>query len=415
MPRRRSGLSDRIAGVSSVVGSVVAALALAGCQAGSTDIGCQITRQIVMPGTTPLPLWTNVRIDRVGGSVVILGTDDTTAVRWSVIDPGGVVGAEQVLALPPSTLRAFYGLAGVGAPGDTVIVGAQVVASNNTDAELHFIVAPIDGSAPSAPGNAVVTFGGGADPQNPPPVVAMGTSASAMYAGAAWLDPQTGFPTYAFIDGQGKTVGLPAVVENVPASGYSCLGFSPGKDELTISYQKGATNPQLGPTWLIADVALGGGVSTLSLNVTQGLSGTMGCAQTVLYPMTSGAPPEYAIVWQDPSGSWLSIYPGSQAPPMSYGFASSTDFGGADLQPPLEGLAAFTSDFGVLAVLTHSVELWRVDRAGNRRSGSLVFPSLEGNIAGVSSVSAPSLMRATYADLTGNGMGRRLVVDAVCY
>jgi hypothetical protein len=100
---------------------------------------------------------------------------------------------------------------------------------------------------------------------------------------------------------------------------------------------------------------------------------------------------------------------------MSYGFASSTDFGGADLQPPLEGLAAFTSDFGVLAVLTHSVELWRVDRAGNRRSGSLVFPSLEGNIAGVSSVSAPSLMRATYADLTGNGMGRRLVVDAVCY
>jgi hypothetical protein len=142
----------------------------------------------------------------------------------------------------------------------------------------------------------------------------------------------------------------------------------------------------------------------------------MGCAQTVLYDPMTGASPEYAIVWQDPSGSWLSVYYGPQTMQVkSFPFASSTDFGGADLQPPLQGLAAFTSDFGVLFQAVHSVEMWRVDRAGNRRSGSLVFPSLEGNVSGVSSVSAPGLLRATYADTSSNGMGRRLVVDAVCY
>ncbi|HMF41172.1 MAG TPA: hypothetical protein VKQ32_10770, partial [Polyangia bacterium] len=64
----------------------------------------------------------------------------------------------------------------------------------------------------------------------------------------------------------------------------------------------------------------------------------------------------------------------------------------------------------------------RVDRAGNRRSGSLIYPSLEGNISGASAVARPdpmvagqNLLSSTYADLTGMGMGRRLVVDAACY
>src|SRR4029079_11869724 len=99
----------------------------------------------------------------------------------------------------------------------------------------------------------------------------------------------------------------------------------------------------------------------------------------------------------------------------SFPFASSTDFGGADLQPPLVGLAPFANDFGVLTLRAHSVELWRIDRAGNRRSGSLVFPSLEGDVSSVSSVAAPNLLTSPYADMTGAGMGRRVIVDAVCY
>jgi hypothetical protein len=346
---------------------------------------------------------------------VLVGSD-TSSVRWIAIDASGAAGAEQVLALPADTLQAYYALAGAVSPGDTVVVGALV--ANGTDAELRFIAAPIDGSAAPAPGTPVVTFPGGADPSNAPPMVAMGTSASAMYAGAAWIDPETGLPTYAFIDGQGQVVGSPAIIEDTQASGYDCLGFSSGKQELTISYQKGPIDPRLAPTWLIADAAIGGGVSTLTLDVVPlGGTRTMGCARSVLYqPATAGAAPEYAMVWQDPSGSWLSIYYGPQTGQVkSFPFASSTDFGGPDLQPPLVGLAAFGNDFGILAVRAHSVELWRVDRAGNRRSGSLVFPSLEGEVGGASSVSVPNLMRSTYADTTGAGMGRRLVVDAVCY
>jgi hypothetical protein len=301
------------------------------------------------------------------------------------------------------------------------VVGLLGPAANGTDAQLRFVAAPADGSPAPAPGQPVVTFGGGADPRNPLPMMAMGTSASAMYAGASWLDPQSGFPSYAFVDAQGQVLGgKAAVIENEPASGYSCLGFSPGKQELTISYQRGPTDPLLGPSWLIADVAVNGAVSTLKLNVAQP-GGTMSCARGALYP-TGGGGSEYAIVWQDNSGSWLSIYYGAQTGQVkSFPFAASTDFGGPDLQPPLIALAALNSDFGVLHVRAHSVEMWRVDQNGNRRSGSLVLPSVEGNVAGAAGVASKTDMQAptdllvgTYADLMAAGPGRRLVVDATC-
>lgn len=406
-----------MAGLPLVLGSVAACIVVAGagCQAGPGDIGCQITRQVVIPDTTPLALSPEVRIDRVGDRLVIFAAD-ATSVRWTVIDATGAIGAEQAVALPAGTLHAYYALAGAASAGDTVIVGALVPAANATDAELRFIASPIgDGTAAGVAGTPVVTFGGGADPGNPLPMIAMGTSQSAMYAGAAWLDPASGFPSYAFIDGQAAVVGSPAIIENEPASSYSCLGFAPGKQELTINYQKGPIDLATGPTWLIADVPVGGGVYTLKLNVAQ-QNGTMGCAQTVLYDPMTGASPEYAIVWQDQSGSWLSVYYGAATGQVkSFGFASSTDFGGPDLQPALVGLAAFGSDFGVLFVRPHSVEMWRVDRAGNRRSGSLVYPSLAGNVASAAAVAGQNLLSSTYADLTGAGMGRRLVVDAVCY
>jgi hypothetical protein len=409
MSRRRS---HRLTfGAAAAAGAVV--FAVAGCQAGSSDNGCQITRQLVLPGTTPLPLLTEVRIDRVGAGFALIGSD-ATSVRWSMVDARGAVGTEQVFALPADTIRAFYGLAGANTPGDTIIIGVLVPAANGTDAELRFVAAPTDGSAAPPPGMAVVSFGGGADPQTPP-LVAMGTSASAMFAGAAWLSPETGLPMYVFLDGQAQVVGgEPLVIDNEQVSGYSCLGFSPGKQELTISYQRAPLDPRAGPSWLIADATVDGSVTTLRLHVAQQLGGLMSCARTATYDNVGS--PEYAIVWQDTSGSWLSVYQGPQSGQVkSFPFASSTDFGGPDLQPPLIGLAAFGSDFGVLLARPHAVELWRLDRAGNRRSGSLVFPSLQGEISGVSSTASSSFLTSTYADLTGADMGRRLVIDAVCY
>ena len=120
------------------------------------------------------------------------------------------------------------------------------------------MAAPTDGSTPPAPGIAIATFGGGANLQSPP-TIAMGTSASAMFAGVAWIDTGPLLPMYAFVDGQGEIVGPPAVVDAEPVAGFDCLGFGPGKQELTISYQRVPLDSRLAPNWLIADVMVGGG------------------------------------------------------------------------------------------------------------------------------------------------------------
>src|SRR5262245_55863578 len=215
MPRRRSGLNDRSPNTALLLGPIGAVvLVVAGCQEGQTDNGCQITRQLVMPGTTPLPLLTNVRIDRVRSGYAIFGHDDT-AVRWAMIDALGTIGAEQSYPLPAGTLRPLYAAAGASTPGDTVVIGLLVTTAHRPDAELRFVAAPADGSSAPALGPPVTTFGGGADPLVPPQI-AVGPSASGMYAGAAWLDYQTGFPTYAFIDGLGDVVGATHTIDTTP-------------------------------------------------------------------------------------------------------------------------------------------------------------------------------------------------------
>ena len=413
MPRRRSdGLTFaiRAAGVSVLI--VVLSVAVAGCQVAMFDNGCQVARQLVLTDATPLALIPDVQIERVGTGFVLIGAD-ATSVRWTAIDANGTFGIERAYPLPAGTVRAYYALAGAADPGDRVIIGLLTPAANGSDAELHLVAAPTDGSTPPpAPGIAIATFGGGANPQTLPSI-AMGTSASVMYAGVAWIDTGPLLPMYAFVDGQGEIVGQPAVIDSEPVAGFACLGFGPGKQELTISYQRAPLDSRLPPSWLIADVMVGGGLATLRLNVAPGP--VMSCARSVLYTPAGGGSPEYAIVWQDGSGSWLSIYYGPQTNTLkSFPFASSTDFGGSGLQPRLVGLATFGNDFGVLFERAQSVELWRIDQAGNRRPGTLVLPSRQGHIGPVFSVSSTGLLTSTYVDQIG-AEGRRLVVDAACY
>jgi hypothetical protein len=411
MPRRRShGLTFKATfyGICNAAAGMTAALAVAGCQVAPTDNGCQITRQVVLPDTTALALLPDVRLDRVGTTTFVFGADATT-VRWLAIAGDGTVGAEQSIALPDGTIGSWNALAGIDAPSDHVIVGVLLPAANGSDAELRLISVPAEGGPASDPGPAIATF---ADGVAAPPEIAMGTSASALYAGIAWIDAAQG-PMYAFADGQAQLVGAPAAIETPTDRGYRCLGFGPGKAELTVSYQRSPAVQLTAPTWMTADVAVGGGISTLSLDVAQ-LGGDMGCARTALY--NNGGSPEYAIVWQDVSGSWLSVYYGEQAGTVkSFPFSSATDFGGADLQPPIRGVATFANDFGVLFARRHAAEVWRIGPLGDRRPGVLVLPSLAGDIGSVVSVSSAGLLTSSYIDFAGTDSGRRLVIDAVCY
>ncbi|HXU02307.1 MAG TPA: hypothetical protein VN903_15180, partial [Polyangia bacterium] len=272
MPRRRSYGLTFSAAFNAATASI-ALLAAAGCQNGPSDNGCQIARQVVLPGTLPLALLPEIQVERLGPTTIVLGSD-ASSVRWVSIAMDGTLGTEQSVALPPGTIRAVYALAGVDAPGDKIIVGALMPAANGTDAELRLVVVPTDGSPAGAAGDPIATFGGGV---GTPPQLAMGTSASGMYAGLAWIAAGQ-LPKYAFVDGQGQVVsGASGDVEGgAPAPAYSCLGFAPGKAELTVTYQKAPVN-DLGPTWFIGDLAIDGAITTLSLNVAPGASAKMSC------------------------------------------------------------------------------------------------------------------------------------------
>ena len=94
MPRRRShGLTFSATLYSICIATVAgtAALAVGGCQVAPTDNGCQITRQVVLPDTTPLALLPDVRLDRVGTTTFVFGSDGTT-VQWLTIAADGTVG-----------------------------------------------------------------------------------------------------------------------------------------------------------------------------------------------------------------------------------------------------------------------------------------------------------------------------------
>ena len=173
MPRRRShGLTFATAAARAGIVFLAGVFALSGCQPSPDDIGCSVTRQLVIPGTTPLALLTDVHIDRAGDGLVLFGNDGTS-LHWILIDGAGTIGAEQTYPLPPDTLRVLPALAGVDAPRDRVIIGLLVPAANGTDAELRVVAAPADGSEAPLPGPPITTFGDGV---STPPIVALGPS-----------------------------------------------------------------------------------------------------------------------------------------------------------------------------------------------------------------------------------------------
>jgi hypothetical protein len=318
-----------------------------------------------------------------------------------------------MLAIPTGASATVFAFAQNTAPADTLLVGVVMPAANGTDAELHIVAAPADGSAAPAPGPAVVTFPGGVAT---PPTVAMATSRQGVTADLAWVvDTGAGQQNVmlASVDGQGQLSGQ-VTVDPMPAAAFNCLGFSLGASaDLVVTFLRYDTPGGL-PTWEKVERTPAGGISGLKLMVAS-TSPTMGCA--IGLPLATG----YALAWQDNTGSWLSIddmSAGGSGSVLSYPFASATDFGGPDLQPPIVGLAPFAGDYGVLFSGARAVELWRLGPTGVRSPGKLVFPSLEGNLGKVSAAWVGGSLAATYADYTsstGTVKSQRWFVDAACY
>lgn len=394
----------------------VAALGVAGCQADMGDADCQLSRQMVLSGSpsSPLLLLPNVRLDQVGAGFFLIGSDGTT-VRWAALSADGTLGAEQAFALPTGVTSPLYAVAGVAAPGDTILIGTLAASSGGAgQGELDVVAVAADGSQPGAPAVPVLTF-----PAGPPSAstVAMMSSRLGTNAGLAWVDAQSNRVMFTTVSAQAQLVGAPTPIAVStaanPLTKFDCLAFSSGKDNLTVTYLDETTDGSAPPTYVIAEGNQGG---TIDTTTTLNVASQMGCA--IVTPTET----EYALAWQDGEGSWLAVSAlvGSQVQVATYPFVSASAFGGPSLQPPLVGLAPFGTDFGVVLARALDIELWRLDAMGNRKPGTLVFPSLNGNLGSVSALSTSSGLVATYADYSSTPgaptpAGRRLFVNAVCY
>ncbi|HTB60125.1 MAG TPA: hypothetical protein VLC06_19765 [Polyangia bacterium] len=406
MPRRRR--HDVVA-----FGLAALAVGAAACQADAGDAGCQLTRQVTLAGT-PLTLLQDARLDQVGQGYYLLGSDGAN-VRWAAVSSEGTLSGEEAQPLPPGVTSAYYAVAGVETPGDTVLVGYLGTDAAGANGGLAVIAFPADGSPPAAPATTVVNFPGGVPAASS---VVMISSRAGMNAGLAWIDSGSGQVMFATVDGTGAKTGAPVATSTSSGPPFSCLAFSAGKDDLTVLYYAQTTTIP-GPGWIIAEANEGGAVdSTTELGLPMGT----GCA--VVSPTATG----YGVSWQDTEGDWLAEYMPQKAPnplSLSYPFASAADFGGSNLQPPIAGLAPFGTDFGVLLARPLDVELWRIEDTGSRRAGALIFPSIAGNFGTVSALAPSPFMAegplvATYADYTSpvgasQPTGGRLFLNAVCY
>jgi hypothetical protein len=406
MSRRRRGVSD------AVVALLTAASAgLAGCQAEAGDADCELTQEVVLAGapSSPLLLLPSARLDQVGDAFFLIGSDGT-AVRWAALAADGTLSPEQAFSLPAGVTDPIYAVAGLAAPGDTVLIGYLGGGPSGTGGELDVVTVLADGSQPPTPASSVLTFPAGVPAAS---TVAMMSSRLGMNAGLAWVDATAGEVMFTTIDGRGHLVGDPTPTFVSPAgnptASFECLGFSAGKSDLTVVDE--ATDQSGRSTWTIADASEQGTVDNFTALT---VSSPTGCA--VVTPTDDG----YALAWQDDRGSWLAVYVDGQSQIVPASFAPASSFGGAALQPPLVGLAPFGSDFGVVLEKASDVELWRLDATGNRRAGALIFPSISGNLGTVSALPVGGRLVATYADFTSmpgaaTVSGRRLLVDATCY
>jgi hypothetical protein len=408
MPRRR-----RHDVVTASLATAALALGLGGCDADVGDAGCRINHEVTLAGT-PLTLLGNARLDQVTDHFVLLGNDQSS-VRWGTLDKEGNLSGEQAFALPPGVTQAYYAVAGAQTPGDTVLIGYLATDAASGVGELALVAVPAGNPAAAPLPTPIVTFPAGVPDSTS---VVMMSSRKGMNAGLAWIDDADGLPQdsvvkVATVNAAGMLTGTPVVTTMNASPSFSCLAFSPGKNDLTVLYHSDAVALSQGPApgWVIAETSEAGSVDSTTL-LSFGHPGN--CA--LVTPTDVG----YSLIWQDTQGGWLAVYTaGVSTVPAPYPFAPASAFGGANLQPPFAGLAPFGSDYGVLLARPLDAELWRLDQTGNRRPGAVIFPSVNSVLGTVSALPVNGLT-ATYADYTTPAgftpaAGGRVFVNAACY
>jgi hypothetical protein len=390
-----------------------AVLFAAGCQSEPPAASCQLQQQIAQTGT-PLTLLPNARLDRVGGGFVLIGYDGQL-VRWATVDLSGALGAEHSAALPALDAGPLFGVAGVHAAGDAIVIVYGVGVPGTTSVELRTLAVPSDGSGAPVGGATLATVdvsATGASLASRP--FAMGSSRLGMRAALAWAPRGATAVKVQLLDGDGLPVGG-AIAQPIDSMtpDVDCLGFVGGSSDLTIGYVTRLTAADRNPGWTIAEMRESG-ISDSSLKVKLG---TMDPS----CPLTAARPGGYVVAWQNDIGSWLGVYEGGAVNTFtSYLFAPAVSFGGSGLQPPLSGLGPVAGgDFAVVLAQAGGAEAWRVGSTGGPSKGVLVFPSAAGDMGQISAVPIGEALYATYPDYTSTGAagneGERFFIKVSCF
>jgi hypothetical protein len=396
MPRRPGGV-----GALGLFAGLGAALAGACTTSTAGTGGCQTTRQAELPAT-PLTMLPAARLDTVGDGYMLSGvTDRGTTIRWAAVDGAGAMGQEQTMALAAAAGGPWLTFTSDKQPGDTLLV-AQAIAKG-ADAELRVTAVPSGGAATPPPGAplAVVTGAAGGAP-----LAALAATRTGSSAVLAWVDPALGVRLLG-LSPAGQGLGTPVDLGAAPV--VACVGFAPGKKELTLIYYRYPDRTSRIPTLVITELTGGGAVdSTLELQLD---------SHDALCPQLIATSDGYALAFQDAQGGWLGVYRAATNRVSFSPFVAALDFGGGDLQPPLAGLMTAGADYGVVFSRTSGGELWRVGATGSRL-GVLRFPAA-GTVGDVSTQLVAGGIAATYADYTsfegGVGTdGKRIFLSATC-
>jgi hypothetical protein len=350
----------------------------------------------------------DVRLDRVGDGFFLLGVDKDL-VRWVHLDSQRNAGKEQSAPVPATRkLGPWFAAVGRNTPGDTILIAYGTTATNGMDLDITVVAAAADGSVAPGAGTVVTTIIGGAKAGAATPQVALATSQSGTSAGLAWTAAGDGWLTALVLGGDGQAVGAAFSIDQIAR--VSCVGFVPGKDDLSLAYYQYQSDSDTQPKWVIVEIDESGMFSTLALDFTD---------QSPSCPFLLSTSGGYALAWQSAAGSTLGTYDSGKNHFDDHLFAGAVEFGGPTLQPPLAGLGQAGSDFAVVVARVGAGQVWRVSAGGARVSGALIFPSESGNLGAISSVPVMGTLFSTYADYpagvsTTDPRGQRYLVETTC-
>src|SRR5690349_13191146 len=102
--------------------SALAVVCLASTCGQEDPPGCRVAqdRELASTALTKLP---DARLERVGGSFVLIGTEaNGNTIRFAPLSPDGVLGAETTVSVPPHQVGPWAAMTGKAAPGDQIAV-----------------------------------------------------------------------------------------------------------------------------------------------------------------------------------------------------------------------------------------------------------------------------------------------------